>query len=102
MQLDFGGPVYNETNQDILFLRFIDRFSRFPSAEVCEHGNANGIEQILQNYILLYDIPRRIRLNQACCQVGSWISNFCEQQNIEIIEEPINDQRAIRLVERLV
>ena len=29
IQIDFGGPIYNEKSQEIYFLAGIDRFSKF-------------------------------------------------------------------------
>ena len=34
IQIDFGGPIYNDKNQENYFLACIDRFSKFPTAEV--------------------------------------------------------------------
>ena len=34
IQIDFGGPITNEKDQDIHFLACIDRFSKCPSVEV--------------------------------------------------------------------
>ena len=53
-------------------------------------------------YIENHGIPRSIRLDQAKCLVGHQVKNFCNKNNIEIIEAPVNDHRAIGLVERLI
>ena len=51
--------------------------------------------------MLLHVIPRSIRLDQARCQTGNQIKAFCSQNNIQLIEAPIHDHRAIGLVESL-
>ena len=51
---------------------------------------------------MLNGIPRSIRLDQARCQMGHQIKAFYSQNNIQIIEAPIHDHRAIVLVERLI
>ena len=102
IQIDFGGPIYNEKNQEIYFLACIDLFSKFPTAEVFERLNADNILKFLQEYVLLHGIPRSIRLDQARCQTGQQITAFCSQNNIQLIEAPIHDHRAIGLVERLI
>ena len=51
---------------------------------------------------MLHGIPRSIRLDQARCQSGQQIKAFCNQNNIQLIEAPIHDHRAIGLVERLI
>ena len=53
-------------------------------------------------YIETHGIPRSIRLDQAKCLIGHQIKTFCNKNNIEIIEAPVNDHRAIGLVERLI
>ena len=102
IQIDFGGPIYNEKNQKIYFLACIDRFSKFPTAEVFDRANGDNILKFLQEYVLLHGIPRAIRLDQARCQTGQQIKTLCNQNNIQLIEAPIQDNRAIGLVERLI
>ena len=53
-------------------------------------------------YIENQGIPRSIRLDQAKCLVVHQVKNFCNKNNIDIIEAPVNDHRAIGLVERLI
>ena len=102
IQIDLGGPIYNEKNQEVYFLACIDRFSKFPTAETFDRANADDILIFLQEYVLLHGIPRSIRLDQARCQTGQQIKAFCSQNNIQLIEAPIHDHRAIGLVERLI
>ena len=102
IQIDFGGPIYNEKNEEIYFLAYTDRFSKFPTAEVFDRANADNILKFLQEYVLLHEIPRSIRLDQAWCQTGNQIKAFCSQNNIRLIEAPIHDHKAIGLVERLI
>ena len=45
-------------------------------------------------------IPQSIRLDQAKCLVGNQVKTFCNKNNINIIEAPVNDHCAIGLVER--
>ena len=45
-------------------------------------------------------IHRSIRLDQAKCLVGNQVKDFCNKNNIEIIEVPVNDHRSIGLIER--
>ena len=65
---------------------------------------ANG--PIILKFLVLYTenhgIPRSIRLDQAKCLIGNQIKTFCNKNSIEIIETPVNNHRAIGLVERLI
>ena len=102
IQIDFNGPIYNEKNQEVYILARIDRFSKFPTAEIFDRASADKILKFLQDYVLLHGIPRSIRLDQARCQTGQQTKAFCNQNIIQLIEAPIHDHRAIGLVERLI
>ena len=102
IQIDFGGPIYNEKNQDVYFLASIDRFSTFPRTEVFDRANADNTLKFLQEYVLLHGIPRSIRLDQVRCQTGQQIKTFCNQNKIQLITAPIHNHRAIGLVEGLI
>ena len=51
IQIDFGGLIYNEKNQEIYFLACIDRFSKFPTAEVFDRANADNILKFLHSRV---------------------------------------------------
>ena len=53
-------------------------------------------------YIENHGIPRSIQLDHAKCLVCHQVKNFCNKSNIDIIEAPINDHRAIGLVDGLI
>ena len=74
----------------------------FQTAEVFDRVNADNILQFLQEFDLLQEIPRSIRLHLARCQTGQHIKAFCNQNNIQLIEAPIHDHRAIGVVEKLI
>ena len=102
IQIDFGGPINNEKNQEVYFLACIDRCSKFLTAEVFVRANADDILKFLQEYVLLQRIPRSIRLHQARFQTGNRIKAFCNQNNLQLIEAPIHDHRPVGLVESLI
>ena len=93
IQIEFGGPIYNEKNEEVYFLACIDQFSNFPTAEVFDTANADNILKFLQEYVLLHGIPRSIRVDQARCKTGNQIKAICSQNNIQLIEAPIHDHR---------
>ena len=66
----------------------MDRFSKFPTAEVFDRATADNILKFLQEYVLLHGIPRTIRSYQVRCQTGQQIKTFCSQNNIQLIEAP--------------
>ena len=102
IEIDFGGPITNEKDRDIYFLACIDRFSKFPTVEVFEKANEPNVLNFLDDYIHIHGVPRNIRLDQARCLIGNKVKTFCKQHNINILTAPVNDHRAIGLVERLI
>ena len=101
-QIDFGGPITNEKDQDTYFIASIDRFSKYPSVEVFDKANGPNVLKFLDDYIQIHGVPGNIRLDQARCLIGYKVKNFCKQHNINILPAPVNDHRAIGLVERLI
>ena len=43
-----------------------------------------------------------MRLDQATCLVGKQGTNYCNENNINIIDAPVGDHRAIGLMERMI
>ena len=70
MQIDFGGPITNEKDQDIHFPACIDRFSKYPTVEVFEKANGPNVINFLDEYIHIHGVPRNIKLDQARCLIG--------------------------------
>ena len=82
IQIDFGGPITNEKDQDIYFLACIDSFSKYPTVEVFDKGNGPNFLKFLDDYIQIHGVPRNIRLDQALCLIGYKVKNFCKKHNI--------------------
>ena len=70
IQVDFGGPIKNEKDQDFHFFACIDRFSNYPTVEVFEKANGPNLIKFLDEYIHIHGVPRNIRLDQARCLIG--------------------------------
>ena len=102
IQIDFAGPINNEKEHEIYILTCIDRFSKYPSAQIFENKNASNVINFLDNYIHTHGVPRSLRIDQARCLIGNQVKNFCAKNNISLIPAPANDHRAKGLVERLI
>ena len=102
IQIDFGGPIFDEKGSEVCILAAIDCFSNYPAAYIYDKANGPNVLKFLDMYIETHGIPRSIRLDQAKCLVGNQVKTFCNKNNIEIIEAPVNDHRAIGLVEQLI
>ena len=58
--------------------------------------------KFLNMYIKNHGIPRSIGLDQAKCLVANQVKTFCNRNNIEIIDAPIDGHRVIGLEKTLV
>ena len=58
--------------------------------------------KFFRHYAYTHGNPRTIRLDQATCLVGKQVTNYRNENNINIIDAPVGDQRAIGLVERMI
>ena len=65
IQLDFGGPILNEKGIEQYFLTSIDRYSKYPTAEIVNNASGPNVIKFLNNYIYQHGVPRTIRLDQA-------------------------------------
>ena len=93
-QIRFGGPIFDEKGTEIFFLAASDRFSKYPTACIYDKSNGPNVLKPLDIYIENHGIFRSIRL-QTKCLVGNQVKTFCNKINIDIIEAPVNDHRAI-------
>ena len=100
-QIDFGGPIFDEKGNEVHILAAIDRFSKYPTACIHDKDNGQNVLKFLDMYIENHGIPRSIHLDQAKCSVGNQVKTFCNKNNIDTIEAPLNEHHVIGLVERL-
>ena len=102
IQLGFGGPILNEKGIEQYFLTSIDRYSKYPTAEIVINSSGPNVIKFLNNYVYHHGVPRTIRLDQARCFTGKKFETFCTENSITPIYAPANDHRAIGLVERII
>ena len=103
IQIDFGGPITNDKDKYIYFLTCIDRYSKYPTVRIFDNANGVKVVKFLRDYAYTHEIPRTIRLDQkAICLIGKQVTNYCNENNINILDAPVGDHRAIELVERMI
>ena len=102
IQIDFGGPIINDKDKDFYFITCIDRYSKYPTVRIFDNANGVNVVKFLRDYAYTHGIPRTIRLDQATCLVGKQVTNYCNENIINILDAPVGDHRAIGLVERMI
>ena len=86
IQIDFGGPIINDQDKYVYFQTCIDRYSKYPTVRIFEKANGANVVKFLRDYAYNHGIPRTIRLDQATCLVGKQTTNYCNENNINILE----------------
>ena len=102
VQLDFWGPINYLKESKKYVLVAVDRFSRWPSAMVCNSNRSDKIIKFLKAYIIAHGVPRQIRVDQGTNFLSKEVRAFFHQQGIEIRISPVNDHRATGCVERTI
>ena len=78
IQIDFGGRITTEKDQDMHILACIDRFSKNLTVEVFDKTNGPNIVKTLDEYVQtqIHGVPRNTRLEQTTCLIGKQLINF--------------------------
>ena len=102
VQLDFAGPLPDELNKDAYILVAIDKWSKFPTAKVFSKTTADIAIKFMQRYISNNRVPHRLRCDQAQIFRAKKCQLFCKTKKIKLLFEPVDDHRAIGVVERMI
>ena len=63
IRIDFGGPIFDEKDNEVYFLAAIDRFSNYPTACTYEKADGPNVLKFLDMYIENHGIPFRTNRN---------------------------------------
>ena len=102
IQIDFGGPILNEKGIEQYFITSVDRYSKYPTAEIMNNASGTNVIKLLKKFIYSHGVPRTVRLDQDRCFTGKKFETFGTENSITPIYAPANDHRAIGLGERLI
>ena len=102
IQLDFAGPIKSKTRGDIYILVAIDRFSKWPTAHICESTDTRTVLKFLTRYFTDNGTPRFIRTDNGSCFKSNEFTQFCDGQNVNRIRCTPNLHTGTGLVERLI
>ena len=102
IQLDFAGPIKSNTRGDVYILVAVDRFSKWPTAQVCKNTDARTVLKLLTKYFTYNGTPRCIRTDTSSCFKSNEFKNFCNSENIKRIRCTPNLHTGTGLVERTI
>ena len=94
IQLDFWGPISYLQESTNYVIVAVDRFSRWPSAMVCNKNRSEKILKSLKSYINNHGMPRTIHVDQGTNFMSKDVKTFCHTEGTEIVQSPVNDHQA--------
>ena len=100
IQLDFACPIKSKTRGDVYLLVAIDRFSKWPTAQICENTDTRTVLKFLTKYFTDNGTPRIIRTDNRSCFKSNEFKQFCDGHNIKRIRCTPDLHTGTGLVER--
>ena len=101
IQLDFAGPIKSKTPGDVNILVAVDRFSKWPTAQVCGNPDTRTVLKFLTKYFTDNGTPQCIRIDNGSCFKSNELKKFCNDENIKRIRCTPN-LHGTGLVERVI
>ena len=93
--MDFAGPLtFREHNDDYYNLVTVDRFTRYPHAQVYKKCDTETALKYLEEYCNYHGIPRSKRCNQAQAFIEREFELYCKDKSTKLILAPAGDHRA--------
>ena len=102
IQLDFAGPIKSKTRGDVYILVAVDRFSKWPTAQICKNTDSRTVIKISTKYCSDNGTPKVIRTDNGSCFKRQEFKNYCNGENIQRIRCTPNLHTGTGLVERTI
>ena len=102
IQLVFAGPIKLKTRGDVYILVALDRFSKWPTAQICENTDSRTVLKFLTKFCTDNGTPRRTRTDNGSCFKSNEFKKFCNRKNIKRIRCTPNLHTGTGQVERTI
>ena len=102
IQLGFAGPIKSKSRGDVYILVAIDRFSKWPTAQICESTDSRTVINVLTKYCTDNGTPRTTCTDNGSCFKSQEFKDYCNGENIKKIRCTPNFLTGTGLVERTI
>ena len=102
IQLDFAGPIKSKTRGNVYILVAVDRFSKWPTAQICKNTDSRTVLKFLTKYCSDNGTPRSVRTDNGSCFKSNEFKEFCNRENIKRFRCTPNLQTGTGQVERTI
>ena len=100
--MDFAGPIKSKIRGDVYILVAVDRFSKWPTAQICKNTDTRTVIKFSTQFCSDNGTPRTIRTNNGGCFKSNCFKDFCAGENIKRIRCTSKLHTGTRLVERTI
>ena len=90
IQLDFVDPINAKSRGNIKILVAIDRFNKWPTAQICENTASRTVIEFLIKFCTDNRTSRTIRTNNGSCFESQEIKDYCNCENIKRLRCTLN------------
>ena len=101
-QSDFAGPIKSETRGDVYILVAVDRFSKWPTAQIFKNTDSRTLLKFLTKYFSDNGTPRSIRTDNGSCFKNNEFKEFYNREIIKRIRCKPNVHTCTGQVERTI
>ena len=102
IQIDFAGPIRSKSRGNVYILVAIDRFSKWPTAQICKNTDYQIVIKFLIKYCADNGTPQTIRTDNGSCFKSKEFKDYCNGENITRIRCTSNLHTGTGLVERTI
>ena len=85
IQLDFAGPIKSKSRGNVYILVAIDRFSKWPTAQICKSTDTRTVLKFLTKFFADNGTQQCIRTDNGSCFKSNEFKQFCNGENIKRI-----------------
>ena len=102
IHVDFAGPIRSKSRGNVYILVAIDRFSKWPTAQICKNTDSQTVIKFLMKYCADNGTPQTIRTDNGSCFKSKEFKEYCNGENITRIRCTPNLHTGTGLVERTI
>ena len=95
LHMNFAGQISFRNHTDKYYILVsVERYSKFPTAQVYKNCDASTAIEYLEDYCKLHGIPRSLKCDQAQAFLSRDFNVLCKDNNIKLILAPAGGHRA--------